>query len=94
MAITRSQQAALYYARRRRLALTVMQTLTPWAEGLTVTKGQYVVHGDAPFLSTSGGTAGSTAPVGFGASNDGGVGWVRVDIQSLLQFLYKGAPTP
>jgi len=94
--MTRARQAALYYARRRRLALTVMQTLTPWSVGLSVTEGQYVTseNGNAPFQATSTGVTGSTAPVGTGAINDGGVNWVRADIQSLLQFLYSGAPTP
>ena len=96
MAISSAQQAALYYARRRRLAVTVMQTLTPWSHGLVVTAGQYVTseNGNAPFLATSSGTTGATAPAGAGAINDGGVNWVRADIQSLLQFLYSGAPTP
>lgn len=96
MAVSRAQQAGLYYARRRRLALSVMQKLTPWAHGLTVTEGQYVTseNGVAPFLATSSGTTGTTAPAGTGAISDGGVNWVRADIQSLLQFLYSGAPTP
>ena len=98
MAITRAQQAALYYARRRRLALSVLRTLTPWAEGLNVTEGQYVAHGDVPFIAAHSGTTGPNAPFGQtfadGPDGSGGVTWVRADIQSLLQFLYKGAPTP
>ncbi len=96
MALSRGMQGALYYARRRRLALTVMQKLTPWANGLTVTAGDYVTseNGNAPFLATTSGTTGTTAPAGTGAIYDGGVHWVRADIQSLLQYLYTGAPTP
>jgi hypothetical protein len=98
MTITRGQQAALYYARRRRLALSVLQTLTPWSEGLAVTEGQYVSSGGAPFIAAHDGTTGPNAPFGQsfadGLDGSGGVTWVRADMQSLLQFLYKGVPTP
>ena len=90
------QQAAMYYARRRRLALTVLKTLTPWSEGLSVTAGQYVSaeNGNAAFQARANGTtAGSTPPSGQ-LFNDGGVTWVRADIMSLLTYLYTGAPTP
>jgi hypothetical protein len=98
MKVSGAQQAALYYARRRRLALSVMRKLTPWSEGIDVTAGQYVSSGDAPFVALHDGTTGPNAPFGqtFADGNDGsgGVTWVRADIQSLLQFLYKGVPTP
>ena len=86
----------MYYARRRRLANIVMHSLTPWRAGLVVTAGEYVTseNGNAPFLATSSGTTGSTAPAGAGAINDGGVHWVRADAMSLLTYLYRGAPTP
>ena len=98
MAISRAQQAALYYARRRRLALSILPKLTPWSEGLDVTEGQYVSSGGAPFIAAHDGTTGPNAPFGQtftdGHDGSGGVAWVRADMQSLLQFLYKGAPTP
>jgi hypothetical protein len=98
MTISRAQQAALYYARRRRLALSILQKLTPWSEGLDVTEGQYVSSGGAPFIASHNGTTGPRAPFGQtftdGHDGSGGVTWVRADMQSLLQFLYKGAPTP
>lgn len=98
MTITRAQQAALYYARRRRLALSILQKLTPWSEGLSVTEGQYVSSGGAPFIASHDGTTGPNAPFGQvfvdGYDGSGGVTWVRADTQSLLQFLYSGAPTP
>jgi hypothetical protein len=97
MTITRAQQAALYYARRRRrLALSVLNTLTPWSEGLEVSQGQYVSCGGSPYIASHDGTTGPNAPTGHTSTDSpsGGVTWVRADIQSLLQFLYKGAPTP
>jgi hypothetical protein len=96
MAISGAQQAALYYARRRRLALSVLQTLTPWSEGLNVTGGHYVSSGGAAYIAAHDGTTGPNAPFGQSSQDaeSGGVTWVRADTQSLLQFLYKGAPTP
>jgi hypothetical protein len=88
--------AALYYNRRRRKANVILASLTPWASGLPVSSGQYVSseNGTSPWLATSSGTAGATAPSGQGAFNDGGVTWIRTDIQALLQYLFTGAPTP
>jgi hypothetical protein len=89
-------QAGMYYARQRRRAAVLLNSLTPWSSGLAVTAGQYVSSegGNTPWKATSSGTTGATAPNGQGVVNDGGVTWQRVDIQSLLTFLYTGIPTP
>jgi len=96
--VTGAQQAALYYARRRRLALSVLRKLTPWSAGLNVTGGHYVSSGGAAYIASHDGTTGPNAPLGQsftdGHDGSGGVAWVRADTQSLLQFLYRGAPTP
>jgi hypothetical protein len=96
--ITPQQQAALYYARRRRLANSVLQGLAPWSENLEVTAGQYVSaeNGTAAYLSLNSGTTGSISPTGLLASDaeSGGVKWQKVNAMSLLQFLYTGVPTP
>jgi len=79
------------------MALSVLKKLTPWSEGLTVSQGQYVSaeNGNAAFLATDGGTTGNTSPTGQSAKDgSSGVTWQRVDIQSLLTYLYTGAPTP
>jgi hypothetical protein len=96
MAYDRTQQGALYFNRRRRKANAILASLTAWSSGLTVTAGQYVSSesGTSPWLATSSGTTGATAPSGQGSFNDGGVLWVRADILALLQFLFTGAPTP
>ena len=95
--ITRQQQAALYFARRRRMANSVLKKLTPWAEGLTITAGQYVSaeNGTAAFLATDDGTTGPNSPTGQNFKDgSSGVTWRRVDLMSLLTYLYTGAPTP
>ncbi len=94
-AMTAQTQGVLYRMRRRRLARVVLQSLTAWAQGLIVSEGQYVSaqNGTAAYVATTSGTTGATMPVGRSA-NDGGVSWVSVDIQYLLNFLYSGAPTP
>lgn len=86
----------MYYARRRRLANQVLQSLTPWSENLDVSEGQYVSSGGAAYIASHSGTTGPNAPYGqsFTDAESGGVTWVRADNQSLLQFLYMGAPTP
>lgn len=86
----------MYYARRRRKANLILQSLTPWDSGLTVSVGDYVSseNGTSPWIATTAGTSGSSPPTGQGAFNDGGVSWLRVDIPSLLQFLYSAAPAP
>ena len=88
-------QGALYRNRRRRLSRVILGKLTPWSTGLVVTAGQYVSaeNGTAAFLATTSGTTGATAPTGR-TTNDGGVTWVRADIQSLLQFLNTSPNTP
>jgi hypothetical protein len=91
-AYTSQQQAAMYRNRRRRLARVILQALTPWATGLTVTAGQYVSgeNGTALFKATTSGVTAGTGPL-----SDGGVTWVRADIQSLLAFLnVTNLPTP
>ena len=97
-------QAALYYARRRRQANIVFQSLTAWRAGLGVTSGQFVSSGGTAWQCTHTGTTGSVAPVLGGATggtggtrgdiNDGNITWVPVDIMSLRSYLYSGAPTP
>lgn len=87
-------QAGLYYARRRRLANQILAGLAVWAEGLTITQGQFVQSDGFAYSANAGGTtAGSVTPTGANF-NDGGVTWTRVDTMSLLQYLYTGAPTP
>ncbi len=95
MAMTTQMQGVLYRMRRRRLARVVLQSLTAWAPGLVVAAGQYVSSqsGNVAYVATSSGTTGATMPVGQSA-NDGGVSWILVDIQFLLNFLNSGAPTP
>jgi len=90
-----TMQGALYRNRRRRQSRQILQSLTPWSSGLVVTAGQYVSseNGTAAFKATTSGTTGATSPTGQ-TTNDGGVIWVRADIQSLLQFLNTSPPTP
>jgi hypothetical protein len=96
MALSTQVQGALLRMRNRRITRVILQSLTPWSPGLVVTAGEYVSseNGTSPWLATSSGTTGALAPTGQGAFNDGGVEWIRVDIQSLLTFKYSGAPTP
>jgi hypothetical protein len=96
MGLSAQTQGALLRMRNRRVARQILQSLTAWSTGLTVTEGEYVSseNGTSPWLATSSGTTGATAPTGQGAFNDGGVQWVRADIQSLLTFKFTGAPTP
>ena len=99
---TASLQGALYYARRRRIANSILASLTPWTSGLNVTAGQYVSseNGNSSWKATSNGLTGAKAPTGQGAFYDGASGssgavsWRRIDIMTLLTFLYRGAPTP
>lgn len=89
-------QGALLRNRNRRITRQILQSLTPWTTGLTVTAGQYVSseNGTSPWVARNSGVTGATAPTGQGAVSDGVVTWVRADIQSLLQFNYSGAPSP
>lgn len=89
-------QGALYRNRRRRLSRVILQSLTPWSSGLNVTAGQYVSseNGTTPWLAQNSGVSGATVPTGTGLQSDGAVTWLRVDIQSLLQFLNTEVPTP
>lgn len=84
-------QAALYHNRRRRLSRVILASLTPWQVGLVVTVGEYVSGdgGTTPYIAATAGTTAGTDP-----TTDTGVTWVRQDVQSLLQFLNTGAPTP
>lgn len=95
--LSATTQGALLRNRNRRMTRIILQNLTPWSPGLVVTAGQYVSseNGTAPWLATSSGISGATAPTGpMRTFNDGGVTWVRADIQSLLTYRYSGAPTP
>jgi hypothetical protein len=96
MGLSATMQGALLRNRNRRIERQILQSLTPWSSGLVVTAGQYVSSENTTsvWLATSSGTTGATAPTGQGAFNDGGVQWVRADIQSLLTFKFTGAPTP
>lgn len=89
-------QGGLYYARRRRKATGLLQSLTKWSHGLTVESGQYVSseNGTSAWQATTNGTSGTTAPTGQGLVDDGGVEWKRVDVVSLLPYLFSGVPTP
>jgi hypothetical protein len=96
MGLSAQVQGALLRMRNRRLTRLILQGLTPWSSGLTVTTGDYVSseNGTSAWRATSSGTSGTNAPTGQGAFNDGAVSWVRVDVQSLLTYRYTGAPTP
>jgi hypothetical protein len=89
-------QGALLRNRNRRITRQILQSLTPWTTGLTVTAGQYVSseNGTTPWLAQNSGVTGATAPTGQGVVSDGVVLWQRIDIQSLLQFKFNGAPSP
>lgn len=91
-----TMQGALYRNRRRRQSRQILQSLTPWRSGLACTAGQYVSSENAtsPWLAQNSGVTGATAPTGTGRQSDGVVTWLRVDIQSLLQFLNSSPPTP
>lgn len=94
--ISTQTQGALYRSRRRRLSRLILQSLTPWSSGLSVSAGQYVSSENATsaWVAQSSGTTGASEPTGQGSFNDGGVTWTLADIPSLLAFLYAGAPTP
>ena len=96
MGLSAQTQGAMLRMRNRRITRLILQSLTAWRTGLAVTEGQYVSseNGTSPWLATSNGTTGVTAPTGRGSFNDGGVTWVRADVQSLLTYRYSGAPTP
>ena len=96
MSITAQTQGALLRMRNRRITRQILQSLTAWSSGLPVMEGEYVSseNGTSPWLAMSSGTTGASAPTGSGSFNDGGVTWVRADIQSLLTYRYSGAPTP
>lgn len=96
MSFSATQQGALYRARRRRLARVLLQRLTAWAPGQTVSAGDYVSSeaGTAAFVAGNSGVTGAgPAPSGPQAS-DGAITWTRADTQSLLRFAFVGLPTP
>jgi hypothetical protein len=91
------RQAGLYYSRRNRLARVVLGNLTAWAEGLSVTAGQYVQSAGNGYLAVSSGTTGASAPTQTGGSanhSDGGVTWQYVDPQIFGNFVYTAPGTP
>ncbi len=94
-ATTRPQQAGMYYARKRRRARRIIQSLTPWSAGLSVTQGHYVSYLDNAYQALSSGTTGSTPPTNYsGRQSDGTITWQYVDPASLSKYLFTGAPTP
>jgi hypothetical protein len=88
-------QGARFRNTKMRKARQILQGLTPWSAGLSVTECDYVSaeSGNAAFIAGSTGVTGATSPTGQ-VTSDGVIVWTRADIASLLQFLYTGAPTP
>jgi hypothetical protein len=91
-----TMQGALYRNRRRRLSRVILGKLTRWSTGLTVTEGDYVSseNGTSAWVAQNSGVSGATAPTGTGSQSDGVITWLKVDVQSLLQFLNTSPPTP
>lgn len=97
MAYTAQTQSALYYARRRRIARQVLQSLTAWTSGLSVVTGQYVSSENqtSAWLAVTSGITGASAPTGQAVLfDDGGVSWTKTDVSLLSRFQFSGAPTP
>lgn len=94
---SRAQQAGLYYARRNRLSRQIIQGLTPWSAGLSVTAGQYVQNAGNAYEALNTATTGSSSAgpqQPSGQFSDGGVTWQFVDPQKMVRFLYTGVPEP
>lgn len=92
---TRAQQAGMYYARRNRLARSVVQNLTVWSAGLSVTAGQYVQHAGNAYKALGTGTTGATPPtLARGEQSDGTITWVYVDPQIFSDYVYNAPATP
>jgi hypothetical protein len=95
--LTARQQAALYFARRRRLANQVLSRLTPWMESLTVTEGEYVQNNGFAYQALNTGTTGATPPTfshGQGSDGEGGILWQFVDPALFSRFIFNAPPTP
>lgn len=89
------RQAALYYARRRRLSRLVLGNLTPWSTGLAVTKGQYVQNAGNGYQALGTGTTGATAPVqARGQQSDGTITWQYIDTAMFADMVFVAPSTP
>ena len=89
-------QGSLLRARKRRIARQILQSLTPFSAGLSVSQGDYVSSENvtSAWQAQNSGTSGATAPTGTGLQSDGTIQWLRVDMQSLLAYQYQQPPTP
>lgn len=93
-----TMQGALLRNRNRRRTRQILQSLVLWSEGLAVSAGDYVSSDNATtaWIAQNSGVTGATAPsIANGLRvSDGSITWVNAPVQSLLKFLYSGAPTP
>jgi hypothetical protein len=91
MAISGSQQAGLYYLRRRNRSQQFIAQATQWVSGLTITPGAIVQNFNLAWEAQNSGTTTG----GNGPQNSGGALYVGSDgIEWLHIPLLLVAPTP
>ncbi|MGD0023603.1 MAG: hypothetical protein ABSC37_03100 [Xanthobacteraceae bacterium] len=90
MSLATVTQAAAYFMRRNRKSRVIVDNLTQWTPGLTVTAGQYVKSYGKAYRATNSGTTGTMAPTALqGDQSDGAIIW-----NANAQIFLESPPTP
>jgi hypothetical protein len=93
---TATQQARLYFARRRRRIATVLARIGQYAAGQTSSgAGCYTLVGDDLWITLNAGvTSGAFTLTGSNQASAGPVNFARADVPTLLQYVPDNGQPP